>query len=218
MHNSDDEDGALVRYPYMEDEDEGINVAKKSKTKKTPLKAILPRGKNDAKNTSASSGEGENRHQCQQCELTFSTSGNLNRHVLTHTGDRPFKCLICSTAFTQKGNLMRHLTLHNGFSNDSAEKVRWRMNKKKLLKNNKRSVALIKRKGRAWQCEHCPAVFSHSSSYYRHVRTHTEGFRHACDICDAAFSRSDTLKTHVKRVHPDTNGETSLLAIEGPAE
>ncbi|XP_076059150.1 uncharacterized protein LOC143035883 isoform X33 [Oratosquilla oratoria] len=48
-------------------------------------------------------------HLCG-CQVTF---GTLNRHLRTHTGERPHACPYCHYRSTQKSNLTRHILRHH---------------------------------------------------------------------------------------------------------
>ena len=52
--------------------------------------------------------------QCKECGKCFSSLGNLNRHLLTHTRERTFQCQICFKAFTQSNHLVNHFRTHTG--------------------------------------------------------------------------------------------------------
>ncbi|XP_063732194.1 zinc finger protein aebp2-like isoform X2 [Eleginops maclovinus] len=82
---------------------------------------------------------------------TPSTSQSwLQRHMLTHSGDKPFKCVVggCNTSFASQGGLARHVPSH--FSQQSSSKMSSQaklkeespskagLNKRKKLKNKRR--------------------------------------------------------------------------------
>lgn len=51
-------------------------------------------------------------HLCQFCSYSSHLLGNLKRHMLIHTGERPFKCAMCDYSCNQKDNLKKHMILH----------------------------------------------------------------------------------------------------------
>ena len=57
-------------------------------------------------------------HGCTICSRKFDSRYKLQRHTLTHTGERPFRCSYCNCSFSQNGNLNRHIkTLHKDIIN-----------------------------------------------------------------------------------------------------
>ncbi|XP_064004091.1 zinc finger protein 770 [Pogoniulus pusillus] len=64
---------------------------------------------------SASAKNRHSRHKvckCDRCEKIFPSSSKLQRHYLTHTGQRPFGCSICGKMFRQSAHLKRHQLTH----------------------------------------------------------------------------------------------------------
>ena len=57
-------------------------------------------------------------HKCKICSPTkaFLSSGSLQEHMNTHTGEKPFKCKLCSNvAYASHGNLAAHIrSFHKG--------------------------------------------------------------------------------------------------------
>ncbi|XP_002133036.3 zinc finger protein Xfin [Drosophila pseudoobscura] len=51
---------------------------------------------------------------CQECGKVFSLKRTLERHVRSHTGERPFQCTYCVKKFTRMDNLLRHTGVHTG--------------------------------------------------------------------------------------------------------
>ncbi|XP_033888840.2 zinc finger protein AEBP2-like isoform X2 [Acipenser ruthenus] len=91
---------------------------------------------------------------------TPSTSQSwLQRHMLTHSGDKPFKCVVggCNASFASQGGLARHVPTH--FSQQNSSKVSSQpkvkeespskacLNKRKRLKNKRRRSLLLQMTG-----------------------------------------------------------------------
>ena len=54
------------------------------------------------------------RYGCMYCEKLFTQKGNMRRHQLTHTGEKPYRCIVCGVAFKRKEQLTSHeLVSHN---------------------------------------------------------------------------------------------------------
>ncbi|CAF5099279.1 unnamed protein product [Rotaria magnacalcarata] len=51
----------------------------------------------------------ERPHKCTYCSNTFKTTAQLQNHVNTHLGIKPFQCKFCEYKFTTSGELIRHV-------------------------------------------------------------------------------------------------------------
>ncbi|XP_032357230.1 zinc finger protein 271 [Etheostoma spectabile] len=53
-------------------------------------------------------------NQCHACLKCFPSASKLQRHMMTHTGQRPFGCETCGKRFRQKTHLRVHCRTHLG--------------------------------------------------------------------------------------------------------
>lgn len=51
---------------------------------------------------------------CSFCNKAFVSRDHLNRHIRTHTKEKPYQCNICGMNFSMVQNLRRHEKLHTG--------------------------------------------------------------------------------------------------------
>lgn len=54
---------------------------------------------------------------CPFCPRVFPWASSLQRHMLTHTGQKPYPCPQCEALFSTKSNCERHLLRKHGISN-----------------------------------------------------------------------------------------------------
>ncbi|XP_072535454.1 ras-responsive element-binding protein 1 isoform X2 [Salminus brasiliensis] len=54
---------------------------------------------------------------CPFCPRVFPWASSLQRHMLTHTGQKPYPCSKCEALFSTKSNCERHLLRKHGISN-----------------------------------------------------------------------------------------------------
>ena len=52
-------------------------------------------------------------NKCNQCGYASSQTGDLRKHLKTHSGKKPNKCNQCDYASSQAGHLRRHLKTHS---------------------------------------------------------------------------------------------------------
>ncbi|KAL9695612.1 hypothetical protein quinque_014897 [Culex quinquefasciatus] len=106
------------------------------------------------------------RFECTQCSKIFSTRTNLNRHLLTHDGNKPYTCLLCHKGFTQSGSLKQHLLIH--------QNLRPYVCSKDGLKRHV-AVKHNENKTRDFACDLCPKAFKTKHVLTVHRRKHCSG-------------------------------------------
>lgn len=65
-----------------------------------------------AQSTSHHRGIERKSHQCLTCLKSFPSPSKLDRHMLSHTGQRPFSCQMCDKSFRQQTHLRVHSRTH----------------------------------------------------------------------------------------------------------
>ena len=57
---------------------------------------------------------GIQKYECPFCSKILPHAGNMKKHILTHTGEKPYTCNECGKAFSLKSNLTKHTLIHTG--------------------------------------------------------------------------------------------------------
>ncbi|XP_035714996.1 zinc finger protein 195-like [Folsomia candida] len=112
------------------------------------------------------------RFKCTFCRNVFKTRSDLERHIGTHTTERPYPCQTCGSRCTSHTTLRAHERTH--------------------LERSIRTT---------FRCQFCPSTFLHNSTKWKHVKASHENRRYPCNICDKVYMASNDLKRHVISKH-----------------
>lgn len=119
-------------------------------------------------------------HDCVVCHKSFLSSWKLNRHVRTHSGEKPFKCSKCPKSFIEKSKLDQHEQLpHDG-------------SRVKGILQEKRH-----------ECEKCGKKFVSQWKLKRHELFHSGERPWQCEQCGKGFVENNKLMLHNKFFHGD---------------
>ncbi|XP_024125549.1 POZ-, AT hook-, and zinc finger-containing protein 1 isoform X2 [Oryzias melastigma] len=105
---------------------------------------------------------------CEICGKVFRDVYHLNRHKLSHSGEKPYACPVCGLRFKRKDRMSYHVRSHDG------------------------SV------GKPYVCQSCGKGFSRPDHLNGHIKqVHTTERPHKCQICNASFATRDRLRSHL---------------------
>ncbi|XP_043285375.1 zinc finger protein 774-like [Venturia canescens] len=171
------------------------NLAKK------PRKKIEPR-KKGIKSERTNKLNDNSLLECKFCKQTFNFPSVLQRHVRSHTNERPYVCEICNKSFKQLGHLSQHSLTHTDYRSfrcttcsikfDSLEALKLHTNSHK-----EETMCRSKKVYRLFECDICKKVFTTKSILERHIFTHTHERKFACKICGRRFKQAGHVKSHM---------------------
>lgn len=178
------------------------NVHAKPTTEKT---ALVRHEKKSKTSQDIETRLGVKLKKCNVCDKKFEPR-ILERHLRSHTGERPYLCDQCPFRCSQIGNLNKHRAIvHRKMS----DKTRERVLQHKCDKCQKRfyDSAHLKRHElthfdktvKHYACPVCKKKFRFDSGLQRHMQLHQEGLKIRCGICDRRFYDSSGLKNHMNQ-------------------
>ena len=137
---------------------------------------------------------GEKPYSCPLCVKAFSIESNFRRHVRTHSGERPFKCDICSGRFTAKESLVKHMRRHSGENLYCCDICNQSFTQSSHLNAHKR----IHTGERDFKCPKCDKCFNNKYTFKLHCTMH-ENITHTCQGCGKVFDHLGSYQQHIRR-------------------
>nr|XP_023015095.1 zinc finger protein OZF-like isoform X1 [Leptinotarsa decemlineata] len=137
--------------------------------------------------------------ECEVCRKSFDTEPVMKRHMLTHMKKKTYECHYCEKSFTRKKNLQGHLHIHTGDGPFECNVCQKKFGLKEILK---RHLVLHSDKGQ-FQCQHCDKRFFYEDNLRKHTLTHTGEKPFECNVCGIKFRHKQSMKNH-KLLHTRT--------------
>ena len=147
----------------------------------------------------------ENRHyklkssKCTSCDSTFTTPGELNRHVkYKHTNKKYFQCNECAYSCVENAKLQRHMRTHTGERPFQCPDCSYSAADRFKLKRHIR----VHTGEKPYKCDMCNVTFSQQNSMKEHRNTHISGIPiFQCNLCSKTCKRKRDLRTHMSKFH-----------------
>ena len=149
---------------------------------------------------------------CEVCNKDFEIQSQLNRHMRTHTGERPYGCDVCGKKFLQKHHLSEHVRSHSNTRPFSCSTCGKAFAQSSTLKNHMQSHN--PRSESPHVCPNCGKTFTRSSGLRKHTKT-----AHSLPITDVAIeSHEEPVGTVTTTTHSfSTDSSTTRVSyVQSP--
>ncbi|XP_073979414.1 uncharacterized protein isoform X2 [Rhodnius prolixus] len=136
------------------------------------------------------------RYNCPYCSYRTWKTSNFQRHLCTHTDERPHKCPLCKYSGKHHEDLKKHMLCHNRGGTTIEPKIETPSDNLDISLDDDEETSLDSDK--RFSCPLCDFKTTRSSMLYRHQRVvHNDHRPFACNLCPYRSKQRDSLKKHM---------------------
>jgi len=128
---------------------------------------------------------------CIQCQKTFKTKSNLNKHMLTHTSKKPYECDTCNKSYKMKFNLNRYQNIHT-----QTRSFKCYFCDNKIIVQNLERHLKVHTNEKPYKCDDCLTFYATKYELFSHKKTHLSTelrFKFNCLKCPEKFKTKEAL-------------------------
>ncbi|CAI5636325.1 unnamed protein product [Oreochromis niloticus] len=144
-------------------------------------------GKEEDSGDPSTSEMSEDRN-CSLCGKYFARRVDMERHMKSHSEDRPYKCSFCEKKFKNPYVLKRH---QKEICKSREQK---KVKRKEVQRPNTQPASEVSMEGKV--CPICSRILPCTADIAKHLRSHSEERPFICVTCEKGFKYKDTLKKH----------------------
>ena len=137
-------------------------------------------------------------YTCDVCHKPFVRREDMERHYLTHTGEKPYRCDFCHKSYVRVTILKHHILSHIGEPSNSCK----RCGREFMLASHLQRHMVFHTDPKPHKCPSCGKGFQTPAGVSKHMSVHTGAKTFVkCDICDKKFSCKANIFRHKIAVH-----------------
>jgi general transcription factor IIIA len=142
---------------------------------------------------------GEKPFMCDQCPHKCNQLVDIIKHKRTHTGEKPFMCDQCPYECTESGSLVKHKRTHTGERPYKCDMCPFEC----ITSGNLAHHMYTHTGEKPWKCDQCPYECVQRGSLVTHMRTHTGERPYKCNECPYESAQSGNLVNHKRTYHTE---------------
>ncbi|KAK9503317.1 hypothetical protein O3M35_011916 [Rhynocoris fuscipes] len=134
---------------------------------------------------------------CDFCDYKTTHAGNLKRHMICHSGEKPYACSVCDFKTSLSSALKVHMLIHSSEKSFACEYCDYRTCRSfDLTRHLKKHTGV-----RSFSCDLCDYKAIHLTNLKKHIMNHSNFKPYFCSVCDYRGKDAQQLRVHMKGVH-----------------